>query len=251
MDINVNGLKVYIPFIYINLDKDIDRKISVENECNQLELKYDRYSAVNKANIHKYQNLINDYSIFFSMNDNEKACAISHLNILKKYQNSEYKYIGIFEDDIYSYTNGSIFKNYVQKVISLVPNLDIVYFGQANVKCSDLEIIENPLYRTRSNHICTHAYMISQNGIDIVLNSLPINKPIDIWYSKVLHKQGHSYVTLPSMIHQSILTMKSNSRQIIDYQIMNDCVIDHKISLIKIAGIIIIITIIIWIILFK
>lgn len=220
MNINLHlGNTIHIPIIYINLDKDIQRRTSIENVCKYLDINCTRFSAITSNNINNYKNYVANKT---KMNNNEIACSISHLSILSEYQTQ--KYIIVFEDDIQTYASDQTFKNHVQRAISLVPNFDIVYFGQAGVTCKDTELIENPLYRYRGNSFCAHAYMISNKGIKKILQESPINKPIDLVYRDVLNKKGEAYVTLPSMITQNILNSTSNSRKNIDYPTMSDCI---------------------------
>lgn len=220
MNINIHlGNTIHIPIIYINLDKDMQRKKSVENICNYLDINCTRFSAITSNNINNYKNLVINKT---KMNNNEIACSLSHLSILSEYQKQ--KYIIVFEDDIQTYANAQTFKDHVQRIISLVPNFDIVYFGQAGVTCKNTELIENPLYRYKGNSFCAHAYMISKKGIKKILQELPINKPIDLVYRDILNKKGEAYVTLPSMITQNILNSTSNSRKNIDYPTMSDCI---------------------------
>jgi glycosyl transferase family 25 len=67
--------------IYINLDRRPDRRREIEQELNNFDLSYERFTAIDYPGFGIY------------------GCGMSHLNVLKLAKERQYKNVLIFEDD--------------------------------------------------------------------------------------------------------------------------------------------------------
>jgi GR25 family glycosyltransferase involved in LPS biosynthesis len=91
MSFSLHDVSIY----YINLDSRKDRRENIEKRLSQFKIKYKRKSAVtpDKITIPFHQHAQH-------INNNEKGCTQSHIEIIKDFLGSEDKYLMIMEDDI-------------------------------------------------------------------------------------------------------------------------------------------------------
>ena len=91
-------------FIYLNLEKDTDKRNKFINDCRKIKLNVQRFSGINgnllsnqtKENL-VAQNYITS-KFLKEKNNGQLGCAISHLKILEENNNHE-KHLIVFEDD--------------------------------------------------------------------------------------------------------------------------------------------------------
>ena len=95
--------KIEIPFYYINLEKDIKRRESMEEQLSRYVKNYSRVEAINGRE-YKNNNFLIDSVEYFSPNviKNPKArgCSLSHIKTFKKILEDKNKFSIICEDDL-------------------------------------------------------------------------------------------------------------------------------------------------------
>lgn len=93
--------------IYINLDKRTDRKEQIESELDKFGLKYDRFCAIECEKFGIY------------------GCGLSHLAVLKKAKEQNYKNILILEDDFEFLITKELFEEQLNKFFESNINFDV------------------------------------------------------------------------------------------------------------------------------
>ena len=87
--------------VYINLDRRPDRRREIEQELDNQNLQYERYSAIDYP----------DFGIY--------GCGMSHLNVLKMAKERQYKNILILEDDFQFVVSPTEFAETIKSLFSL------------------------------------------------------------------------------------------------------------------------------------
>ena len=91
MSFSLNDVSIY----YINVDSQKDRREKMEKRLSHFKLKYKRKSAVTPDKI-----TIPFHPGAQYLNKGEKACAQSHVELIKDFLASEDKYLMVMEDDM-------------------------------------------------------------------------------------------------------------------------------------------------------
>ena len=163
-------MKNYVDNVYlINMDKDKKRLEAVTKECNNVNIKFERFSGVNVNNLSK--NILDKYipkEIQKYGTNGMIGCGLSHLFIWKDAINKNYKNILVLEDDI-TFTDD--FNEYFINVIKEVPvNYDILYLGYKDKICDPPKDCSfNYVYKPYFP-LCTHAMIISNKGLKKLVN---------------------------------------------------------------------------------
>ena len=160
----------YVDNIYlINMDKDKDRLESVTKECENLNIKFERFPGININNLSK--NILDKYipkEIQKYGPNGMIGCGLSHLFVWKDAINKNYKNILVLEDDVF-FTDD--FNEYFLNVIKEVPeDYDILYLGYKDKIC-------NPPKDCSFNYVYKpyfplnlHAYIVSNKGLKKLVN---------------------------------------------------------------------------------
>jgi GR25 family glycosyltransferase involved in LPS biosynthesis len=110
---------------------------------------------------------------------NEIACALSHLNLIKKFYNESLNdKIMIFEDDI-EYNS-----DYYNKMKNLMipDDHEFIQYGACWDVCRTKQQVKPDVYITE-HPLCGHSYAINKKGAKKILdNAYPILLPIDVYY---------------------------------------------------------------------
>jgi GR25 family glycosyltransferase involved in LPS biosynthesis len=160
----------YVDNIYlINMDKDKKRLEIVTKECDNLNIKFERFPGVNVNNLSK--NILDKYipkEIQKYSPNGMIGCGLSHLFIWKDAINKNYKTIVVFEDDI-SFTDD--FNEYFLNIIKEVPeDYDILYLGYKDTICNPpKDCSYNYVYKPYFP-LHTHAMIISNKGLKKLVN---------------------------------------------------------------------------------
>ena len=146
--------------------------------------KYDYNNEIKQRIIKKtwdYGLWNNKKSQMVEMSDGEIGCCLSHYYLWKKIVDEKIPITMILEDDCDKlYPN---FENIILKLIKIVPkDWDIFLIGYWLHKGNDGEKINEYIYKVK-NFALTHCYIITYKGAKKLLNSLPINMPVDSWLS--------------------------------------------------------------------
>lgn len=120
--------------------------------------------------------------------DGAYGCYLSHMQIIKKHINSDYKYLCIFEDDaIFDYNFCEQLYTYLNK---LPGDADQFFLGGQYYKLKPVECIENLWYNVPI--LRTHAYITKIDSckkiyqyLDNHINDINLNNHIDHIYAKL------------------------------------------------------------------
>ena len=149
-----NGIDI---IYWINLDRSVDRKDSMNNLLKYLPIKNIRISAIDGKNLSDNDIYGNFENITNKSSKIEYACLLSHLNTIKQFALSSYNIALIFEDDI----NLEFVKYWNKSIIDII-----------NTAPSNWEII---MLNYISNNILTTDYTFN-NGTIYGACSFIINK---------------------------------------------------------------------------
>lgn len=174
--------KIYV----INLDRRPDRLEQFNSEAIKFNINYERYSAVDSK-------LIDNKT---SLKPGELGCLLSHLDILNKIVENNYKRTLIFEDDTIILENFKNFGNYINQL----PNKwDMIYLGGNQMKPT-IKITENV-------HKVTKCFTTSYYGITLEMAKKMIpeiekmDRQVDVIYARN-HLIYNCYVFEPKLCIQ-------------------------------------------------
>lgn len=177
----MNILNEYFDKIYcLNLDRRPDRWEKCKALFDKVQIKVDRFSAIDKLNITTNKSKITNGQL---------ACLSSHYNIIKNAKQSGHSKILILEDDVvFSDDINNIFK---ESIVDVPEDWNMLYLGGNHLH--GLHHVKNNVYKTIYS-LTTHAYGIKESFYDIILSKLePANSPIDVYYAS-MHCQYPSYL---------------------------------------------------------
>ena len=105
------------------------------------------------------------------LNTGRVACHLGHLNIMKKFLQTNNKYALIFEDDIYIEPSQSIVIEYqITHILENIPiDAQVVYLSYCYELCS-LTTKYNELFSNAVRPLCRHMYIVSREGAKIILD---------------------------------------------------------------------------------
>ena len=156
---------------YINLDKDADKRKTMEQKISEMGLPLVRFPAIYGKNVDK--SILGDIftsRYLSSVNDGIIGCALSHVSIWKKIVTDNLKDTIINEDDVV-FSDDAM--SQLQKLYSnLPPDYDIIYIGCSGVcgsRCTGMfgnqickkynDQLSIPLWATDG-----HGYILSNTG---------------------------------------------------------------------------------------
>ena len=178
------------------------------------------------------------------------GCALSHLSVWKEFLKTDEPYCIIFEDDLRIVPD---FKNKLDNLIKNTPSdfdiLSIGYFN-TNINYIIISLISHILqYKTINDFIitpsyflATHAYIVSRNGAEQLINSLDgfINNHIDVCINNTIFTEKlNFYAASPRIAFQTscdgAYTIKSfnntNYYPYILYKLASNIYIDEGLTL--------------------
>lgn len=140
---------------------------------------------------------------FYQVNrdtNGERGCFTSHVGVMKKAYNAGLDYVMIFEDDITCNLAVDQLHNAMNHVLHFIDNnkLNTFYLGsRPSIYCNRTKYITDNIYKVSA--ICTHAYIVSRDGMKIFKDLTYFDKPID----KIVSMKPDTYAYLPSLFYQS------------------------------------------------
>ena len=203
----LNWFNDNIDLYYINLEESTDRKKSIENQLNRLNVNYNRFNAYNGKLINDdFKNELSiDYKLFNTSGDiykNKKGSLGNYLSQLtcwyNYYKNSEKKYIMVMEDDIIIDDDFNL--KYVYDVVNSIDNWDMIKFNHFGKQ--EGKNINKYLYKGVSNcdtckpNTGMQMYMISKKSVPLFVdNMFPIKNLTFDWAVKKLMNKLDIYIT--------------------------------------------------------
>ena len=233
----------YIDFIlWINLDKDIERKTYMYSILDDLNISNIRISGIN-GNEYMLNNNIK-YNFQRKLNNGEIGCTFSHIKAINYCRKLDGKYFMICEDDI-DLKNILIFNNNLEQIIKEAPDFDILllyktYFNQLNntyEKWSDF-YIEN---ETMIEHIAgTVCYIITDNAIEkfcknftfindnIIINDHHTKIDVaDIFIYNNLNTYVYKYNFITTFENNSTIHLEQSSYQNMSHEYQKNILINY------------------------
>jgi GR25 family glycosyltransferase involved in LPS biosynthesis len=143
---------------YINLDKRLDRREEIEKELNFMELKYERFCAIEHEN-----GLV--------------GCGYSHLAVLKIAKERKYKNVLIFEDDFTFLVSKSELENYFEMLFSnFSDKFDVCFLSHHCVSFDDIP--DMPFLKRTFDTQTASGYIVNekcyQKLIDLYEEAIPL-----------------------------------------------------------------------------
>jgi GR25 family glycosyltransferase involved in LPS biosynthesis len=166
-----------IDIIYwINLDRSTDRRKNMEEILKELPVKNERISAVDGKTLPS-----NEILSHFILNKNsasttEYACLLSHLNTIKVFSETNYKYALIFEDDI----SLEFVKYWDKKISDIIKNAPedweilLLNYTTNNEIQNDYELVHN------NGIYSTQAYIIKNSSVKEFIKNFYNNGKFDL-----------------------------------------------------------------------
>jgi glycosyl transferase family 25 len=135
--------------MYINLNKRIDRRVQIENELNNYDLKYERFEAIE----------VPDFGIL--------GCGKSHLNVLKIARENGYKNILILEDDFMFIVSKEELEQELSYFFSFNPNYDVCMISYGVNSFENTQ--HDNILRIKKAHTAS-GYIVNQKYYDVLIN---------------------------------------------------------------------------------
>ena len=193
---------------YINLDERTKRKESCEKQLQQLEWKFERFSAIKHKN-------------------GAIGCALSHLRILQRAKKEKLKYVIIFEDD-FIIVDIEKFKGAFQNFLKQKPYFDVLKLG-ANPFPPYKEITKTYLNVNFSQ--TTHAYMVFDHYYDTLIKNYKESIYLmykygkgpmgifccDAWQNTLIHNNNHTWLVLLPLTITQKTDYSDIENKIVDY----------------------------------
>ena len=176
---------------YINLEEQIERKKSVEEQLNKLQWKYECFNAIKTLN-------------------GRIGCSMSHLKLLEMAKEKNLDYIVIIEDDI-QFINPEFYSNLLEKFFDSKINYDVLLLA-GNLREPYTQINDYVLKITKS--WTTTGYIVKKHYYDKLINNITESiKLLSLYpdyhclfavdaYWQHLQKIDNWYILLPRTITQ-------------------------------------------------
>lgn len=193
----------HLPILFINLDKDSERRSRMEEQLQQLHLSAQRLPAVWWQNLstqqktlhHKSESTHNQY--FKPLGNGEKGCYCSHLAACQTLLESDAPALVVFEDDVQLLPT----LPQVLEAIQTLPteNWDLIkLFGRAREKIASRRpsgVIGHDWITYRRVPSFAAGYVISRSGAEKILRTrIPFGRPVDVdmrfWFENDLRVFG-------------------------------------------------------------
>ncbi len=221
----------------INLETRYDRYCNIQKEFDNLNIEYNIFKGIKKENISEVlneNNKIIDIEKLLKQNKNNNyiigslGCKLSHIDILKKYKNSNnLDYIIIFEDDFtfsnLKYSPFFFINNALNELILNKIEWNILYLSTTNFEFEYNQYLYNLKLKyikkiKKYTGFTTSAYIVPIKNIHKIIDILNNNlDEIDVVFTNYLEDR---YMIIPSIGYQkedfsNILTKNVNYNYLI------------------------------------
>jgi len=206
-------MSIPVKAYYINFDKDVARRKSIEQMLNRLKIEYSRIPVIKYSEIpDEDMKMFNKYSS--SLSPAEISLFYNHIRAWKQGLAEGYNHVLVMEDDIITYIDKKVFPRMINEAFTKL-TFDILYLGKCLDTCSLYEHQFGRVYKTYTPY-CTHAYILSADTIKSVLQenlTKPFVKPVDNHLrDRVNSGQYTAYVFHPSIFVQDVVRFESRVR---------------------------------------
>lgn len=214
----------YIDRIYlINLGKDTQRLSSFTELANRLSFPFQRIEATNGKVDYIDPKIVDSNSYFNHANGRpsklthgERGLIMSHVAIWKDMLTKGYDKVLVFEDDVTTKIDRQTLDAKISQVFEATKDnpADIIYLGKCLDLCSKGIKVVDDIYQTK-RPLCTHAYIITKNGVEKLMAKLPMHEPYDLFISNHI-KNGYltAYTFRESIFVQDLENFPSNLKNI-------------------------------------
>ena len=184
---------------YINLDRRLDRDISINNELKKININktIEKISAIDGKNIDFNMipnNLITKEGIDAALEKNNGlylvmtkgaiGCALSHKYIYEKMLYNTDKYILILEDDIWFDDN---FNDKLIEYTKDIPEYDILFLGYHEIYNND-NLKDKPYMKITGKIYGLYGYIINKKAAKELIELFPLTSQIDSEMAKIFSK---------------------------------------------------------------
>lgn len=192
---------------FINMDKSIERRNNMEDRFKKFNINAVRKSAITPDGLNIKFNPSAQY-----LNGGEKACAQSHMEIMKDFlTNDQFEYLLIFEDDMKLRNDFiKVINEKLETIDKEDPNWDalflyttegIKHYSQANAGIpmdeEDKKLLN--VWRPIKEHYSSGAYILSKKGVQEIFsmfNDYAGYHKSD-WMTWCLQSRNHCYGIFP------------------------------------------------------
>jgi len=200
MNKNKRKDKLFNKYYIINLTetKEGRRRLKVLKNHDYLKDKISIIKGVYGRNVDKrkiqdkvklswdYGSWLKKKSKMVKMSDGEIGVALSHYKIWKNVIDQKDDMVMVLEDDAIDFA--SDFDEKMDIIMKEVPNdWDIILIGFYLNQGNDSYRINDYIYRV-NNFVLLHCYVINEKGCKKLLDSMPIDSPVDTWISSISNK---------------------------------------------------------------
>ena len=227
----------------INMDSDAGRLVDFNSMMTSCNWNYERFRGINgkkvisdgnySYDITSEKNIIEAERLqtLRAMKDkyvryvtwlsaSEIGCLLSHVSLWEEVANNPSKHrIAIFEDDARTHVDGNTIRQLLSDFYSHlkdnnISEPDMLYLGKALDDCMSYQKVWGNVY-TSTHPLCLHAYIITKNGAQKLLNMAPYSLAIDMIPIRAI---GQGIINVmafhPSIYFQDVFNNMSNLRQL-------------------------------------
>ena len=208
--------------VVINLDKSTDRLLKIKTRLDELRVDYERFPAIYGREINDIDAVSTFSCSNLLCNHGMIGCALSHIEVIKKFIQSDDEYVCIMEDDIIIHDAFPRFLNDIETIYQNL-NFDIVsLFCLGICSFSDEITVGGYTFTKPIFPLSAACYVLSKKGARKILDIIgeKVNYHIDFTIATGRFNNDIQYyvLTSPSIISTNDAqesTMGSNSKSII------------------------------------
>lgn len=204
--------KIPPPIYVISLKHSQDRRESMRNQLNALQLDFKFFDAVNGSTIDKSLHKI-DFDLAAASGHKLLpgiiGCALSHINLYQKMIDENIEEMVILEDDVAFVPE---FSNILTKLLQVKPNrAELIYLHSGKAKqypikrgihsCYKLSRIRTPSKKSKRCIIMTAGYYLNKAAAyKLLANAFPISMPADYLLGLIQNNGLNTYKVIPDCV---------------------------------------------------
>jgi len=200
-----NNYDNFIDYQVIHMSENTDRNENITKMSKYINQNINIFEAVKGKNVNLKKLYNFDEKInfnFYYKTKGEIGCYLSHLMLLKKLKNSNYKYCLILEDD-FKIDDTNFHNNIIKLINNIDDEFDLLFIG--NLNNNHGKHYKDNIYFINPNEYMwgTHGYIINISNINKIYNELlNIDLAIDNKYKKLIdNKILKGFVIYPILVN--------------------------------------------------